>query len=100
MLQILLLGLVDEVPEQALLDVLASEAGVIGPVQLYATAQIFLQVLAELAALVTQYRVPVVFDGIIRAAKDHIRDLSPAILAISLQYKEDPALFYAPRALL
>ena len=52
-IQVLLLSLVYEIPQQALLDVFTSEVSVIWPVELYATVEVLIQVLAQLTAFVT-----------------------------------------------
>ena len=53
MVQVLLLSLVYEIPQQALLDVFTSEVSVIWPVELYAAVEVLIQVLAQLTAFVT-----------------------------------------------
>ena len=50
----------------------------------------------KISLLVAERRVPVVLDGVVATAKQHVGDLSPAVLNRLMKDVEDPVLLYGP----
>ena len=100
MIQILLLGIVDQEAHKHFRQVALVVRFVLRLVELDAPRHVIVKVFAHLASFVLEDGVPIILNGVVGAAEDDARDFSPAVRRTSLQKEQNPALVQAPRRLL
>ena len=100
MIQILLLGIVDQEAHKHFRQVALVVRFVLRLVELDAPRHVIVKVFAHLASFVLEDGVPIILNGVVGAAEDDARDFGPAVRRTPLQKEQNPALVQAPRRLL
>ena len=99
MIQILLLGVVDQEAHKHFRQVTLVVHLILRLVQLYAPGHVIVEVFAHFASFVLEDGVPIILNGVVGAAEDDARDFGPAVRRTPLQKEQNPALVQAPRRL-
>lgn len=95
-LEVLLLGDLDDVSEHAPHDVFPGEHGVVGLVDGEALGDVGFELVTHLVFFVPEDAVPVVLDVVVGAAEDDLGQLRPPILLAVLHMEKNPVLLNAP----